>query len=242
MSTARSRVTFVIGAALAAVAGLMFLLYYGVIDFFIGFLAGIKAFTAAVLGGIGSLPGAMLGGIADRPDRGVLVGLFLDRVQGCRRVLDPHSRADFPADRLAGPARGREGVRTRTRVPRDSKRREPLDLPRRAEGSRHRRARGVRSVRSADRHPHRQGPTGALICSTRFGALAAIVAAVFAGRLIWIAARARSRRFARRSGPPPGCGAPHRDWLSTPALRRWCSRSPCRSFSTPTVICSISRC
>ena len=55
--------TFVIGAALASVAGLMFLLYYGVIDFFIGFLAGVKAFTAAVLGGIGSLPGAMLGGI-----------------------------------------------------------------------------------------------------------------------------------------------------------------------------------
>ena len=55
--------TFVMGAALASVAGLMFVLYYGVIDFFIGFLAGIKAFTAAVLGGIGSLPGAMLGGL-----------------------------------------------------------------------------------------------------------------------------------------------------------------------------------
>ncbi len=55
-------VTFVLGAALAAVAGVMVTLYYGVIDFFIGFLAGIKAFTAAVLGGIGSLPGAMLGG------------------------------------------------------------------------------------------------------------------------------------------------------------------------------------
>ncbi len=55
--------TFVSGAALAAVAGLMFVLYYGVIDFYIGFLAGIKAFTAAVLGGIGSLPGAMLGGL-----------------------------------------------------------------------------------------------------------------------------------------------------------------------------------
>ncbi|MCB1437036.1 MAG: branched-chain amino acid ABC transporter permease LivH [Rhodobiaceae bacterium] len=55
--------TFVIGAALASVAGLMYLLYYGVIDFFIGFVAGIKAFTAAVLGGIGSLPGAMLGGL-----------------------------------------------------------------------------------------------------------------------------------------------------------------------------------
>ncbi|MGI9383478.1 MAG: ABC transporter permease subunit [Methyloligellaceae bacterium] len=55
--------TFVMGAALAAVAGIMYLLYYGVIDFYIGFIAGIKAFTAAVLGGIGSLPGAMLGGM-----------------------------------------------------------------------------------------------------------------------------------------------------------------------------------
>ena len=55
--------TFIIGAALAAFAGLMTLLYYGAIDFSIGFGAGIKAFTAAVLGGIGSLPGAMLGGL-----------------------------------------------------------------------------------------------------------------------------------------------------------------------------------
>ncbi|MCY0150023.1 branched-chain amino acid ABC transporter permease LivH [Hoeflea sp. G2-23] len=55
--------TFVMGAALAAVAGFMFLLLYGVVDFYIGFLAGVKAFTAAVLGGIGSLPGAMLGGL-----------------------------------------------------------------------------------------------------------------------------------------------------------------------------------
>ncbi len=55
--------TFVMGAALAAVAGVMVTLYYGVIDFFMGFIAGLKAFTAAVLGGIGSLPGAMLGGM-----------------------------------------------------------------------------------------------------------------------------------------------------------------------------------
>jgi branched-chain amino acid transport system permease protein len=55
--------TFVIGAALAAVAGVMVTLYYGVVDFFMGFLAGIKAFTAAVLGGIGSVPGAILGGL-----------------------------------------------------------------------------------------------------------------------------------------------------------------------------------
>ena len=56
-------ITFIVGAALAAVAGTMFVLYYGVINFYIGFNAGIKAFTAAVLGGIGSLPGAMLGGL-----------------------------------------------------------------------------------------------------------------------------------------------------------------------------------
>ncbi len=55
-------VTFMIGSALAAVAGVMVTLYYGVAHFFMGYLAGIKAFTAAVLGGIGSIPGAMLGG------------------------------------------------------------------------------------------------------------------------------------------------------------------------------------
>ncbi len=56
-------ITFILGAALAAFAGLMFFMYYNVTDFFVGFLAGIKAFTAAVLGGIGSIPGAMLGGM-----------------------------------------------------------------------------------------------------------------------------------------------------------------------------------
>ncbi|MFZ5998120.1 MAG: branched-chain amino acid ABC transporter permease [Nitrospirota bacterium] len=55
--------TFVIGAALAAVAGVMVASYYGLVNHFIGYIAGIKAFTAAVLGGIGSIPGAMLGGI-----------------------------------------------------------------------------------------------------------------------------------------------------------------------------------
>ncbi len=55
--------TFVIGAALASVAGTMYLLYYGVVSFHDGFVPGVKAFTAAVLGGIGSLPGAVLGGL-----------------------------------------------------------------------------------------------------------------------------------------------------------------------------------
>lgn len=55
--------TFVIGAALAAIAGVLLGSYYGVINPYIGFMAGLKAFTAAVLGGIGSIPGAVLGGL-----------------------------------------------------------------------------------------------------------------------------------------------------------------------------------
>ncbi|WP_319782691.1 high-affinity branched-chain amino acid ABC transporter permease LivH [Oceanisphaera sp. IT1-181] len=55
--------TFVIGAALAAVAGVLLGSYYGVINPYIGFMAGLKAFTAAVLGGIGSIPGAVIGGV-----------------------------------------------------------------------------------------------------------------------------------------------------------------------------------
>lgn len=57
------RVTFVIGSALAAVGGALFGMYYGSINFHDGYVAGLKAFTAAVFGGIGSIPGAMLGGI-----------------------------------------------------------------------------------------------------------------------------------------------------------------------------------
>ena len=53
--------TFVIGSALAAIGGLLIASHIGQINFFIGFIAGIKAFTAAVLGGIGSVPGAVLG-------------------------------------------------------------------------------------------------------------------------------------------------------------------------------------
>jgi branched-chain amino acid transport system permease protein len=56
-------VTFIMGACLAAFAGLMYFLLYNVTDAHVGFDTGIKAFTAAVLGGIGSIPGAMLGGM-----------------------------------------------------------------------------------------------------------------------------------------------------------------------------------
>ncbi|MEQ1943693.1 branched-chain amino acid ABC transporter permease LivH [Mesorhizobium sp. VNQ89] len=56
-------ITFIMGASLAAVAGTLYLMYYGVVSFSDGFIPGVKAFTAAVLGGIGSIPGAVLGGL-----------------------------------------------------------------------------------------------------------------------------------------------------------------------------------
>jgi len=56
-------ITFGLGATLAAVAGVLLGMYYGVINPYLGFMAGLKAFTAAVLGGIGSIPGAVLGGL-----------------------------------------------------------------------------------------------------------------------------------------------------------------------------------
>ncbi len=65
------RKTFMLGSVLASIGGALFAMYYGSINFHDGYLAGLKAFTAAVLGGIGSVPGAMLGGIL----LGVLEGL-----------------------------------------------------------------------------------------------------------------------------------------------------------------------
>jgi branched-chain amino acid transport system permease protein len=56
-------VTFVIGAALGAVAGVLFGTYYGLAQYTMGSILGLKAFSAAVLGGIGNIPGAMLGGV-----------------------------------------------------------------------------------------------------------------------------------------------------------------------------------
>jgi branched-chain amino acid transport system permease protein len=65
-------VVFVLGAVSASVAGLLVTINYGSFDFYIGFIVGVKAFTAAVLGGIGSLPGALLGGVL----LGMLESLF----------------------------------------------------------------------------------------------------------------------------------------------------------------------
>ena len=113
-------ITFIMGAALAAVAGTMFLMYYGVVVFSDGFVPGVKAFTAAVLGGIGSLPGAVLGGLLIGFIESHVVGLFLDRLQGRRRLLDPGHRADLPAvrhSRAAGSRKGLTSWRNRSQRP-----------------------------------------------------------------------------------------------------------------------------
>jgi branched-chain amino acid transport system permease protein len=55
--------TFLLGSAIGAIAGVMVVLYYGLGHYFMGFMLGLKAFTAAVLGGIGNIAGAMLGGL-----------------------------------------------------------------------------------------------------------------------------------------------------------------------------------
>jgi len=55
--------TFIIGSVLAAIGGVLVGSYIGQINFYIGFMAGVKAFTAAVLGGIGNIPGAVLGAL-----------------------------------------------------------------------------------------------------------------------------------------------------------------------------------
>ena len=98
--TAVIGVTFFIGSALAAAAGTMAGAYYGSVWYFMGFLIGLKAFTAAVIGGIGSIGGAMLGGLilacsslrhADPGHR--------QRMEGRLLVLGTDPRAGVQADR-----------------------------------------------------------------------------------------------------------------------------------------------
>ena len=94
--------TFVIGAGLGAVAGVMVGTYYGIAHYQMGFILGLKAFSAAVLGGIGNLAGAMLGGV------------LLGRHRGARRRLRRRSHQPVPA-LAAGPTRS-PALRRRSRT------------------------------------------------------------------------------------------------------------------------------
>ena len=84
-------VTFIVGSALAALGGVLIASHMGQINFNIGFLAGMKAFTAAVLGGIGSVPGAVVGGlvlgIAESMTTGYLSGNYEDVLSFCLLIL-----------------------------------------------------------------------------------------------------------------------------------------------------------
>ena len=84
-------VTFIVGSALAALGGVLIASHMGQINFGIGFLAGMKAFTAAVLGGIGSVPGAVLGGLtlglAESFTTGYVSGNYEDVLSFCLLIL-----------------------------------------------------------------------------------------------------------------------------------------------------------
>ena len=85
--------TFFIGSALAGAAGVFNCLVYQQVWPYMGFQAGLKAFTAAVVGGIGNLPGAVVGGLVDRARRVVRDRLRLVDVPGRDRVRDPDRRS-----------------------------------------------------------------------------------------------------------------------------------------------------
>ena len=104
-------ITFVIGAALGAVAGVLFGTYYGLAQYTMGSILGLKAFSAAVLGGIGNIPGAMLGGmllgLVEALGAGY-IGDFTDLCQyGLPRAMMPARRRPLHPVRLELPGRVR---------------------------------------------------------------------------------------------------------------------------------------
>ena len=93
------RLTFLLGGAMAGVAGVLYAMEFENIRFNIGFILGIKAFTAAVLGGIGNIRGALLGGVRLGPGGELGSHLLRVPVEGRDRVRHPGGRAVVPADR-----------------------------------------------------------------------------------------------------------------------------------------------
>ncbi len=86
-------ITFAMGAAMAGIAGVLYAVVFRQVHFFMGFIPGIKAFTAAVLGGIGSIPGAAIGGLFLGMFESVGPGLFLEGLG----VPAPHQLKDVIA-------------------------------------------------------------------------------------------------------------------------------------------------
>jgi branched-chain amino acid transport system permease protein len=86
-------ITFATGAAMAGVAGVLFALVFRQVHYFMGFIPGIKAFTAAVLGGIGSIPGAAIGGLFLGMFESVGPSLFLEGLG----IPAPHQLKDVIA-------------------------------------------------------------------------------------------------------------------------------------------------
>ena len=103
-------VTFFIGSALAGAAGVFNGIAYQQVWPYMGFQAGLFAFTAAVVGGIGNLPGAVLGGLADRARRVVRDRLPLIDVPAGDRLRDPDRGDARPAERPPRPRGGAEGL------------------------------------------------------------------------------------------------------------------------------------
>ena len=91
--------TFAIGGAMAGVAAALYLMRFEETNYFVGFLLGIKAFTAAVLGGIGNLRGALVGGLAARPDRDVRICTLRIGVAARGRLRRLGLGAHVPPDR-----------------------------------------------------------------------------------------------------------------------------------------------
>ena len=103
-------ITFLIGSALAGAAGVVQGLYFGNIQFSLGFQAGLKAFTAAVLGGIGNLTGAALGGFIIGFVEVTCAQLRLLRVGAGRGLRDPDHHPRLPPGRPVRPAARRAGM------------------------------------------------------------------------------------------------------------------------------------
>ena len=101
---------FVIGASMAGLAGMLVTMNYGSFDFAIGFVIGIKAFTAAVLGGIGSLPGGHVGRPRPGHVRIAVFGIHQHRLQGRFRVLSAGVRDDFQTHGIPRKAGGRKNL------------------------------------------------------------------------------------------------------------------------------------